>query len=532
MKRSGIIFLSLCVATAAFAERPAGAGAVAAAKADLAGRGVDASQLVAKDALVDEVGNTHVRFQQYINGARVWGGEVTSHDTKGAGRLAGGSTFRGLVNTNHATLSSNDAVTMAKNAFASNDFVSASAELVVYPTGKFSGQLAYAVDIANTWGNDGVDNPRREMMIIDAQSGRVIDRWNNLQTAAATGVGKGFYSGTVSALPIDLTGTTYSLFDVANNGKTFDYANKKCGPFGCTSTGTLYTSTDNVFGVDGSLSNRESIGVDAHFFAQKVLEYFRTTYGRNGIDNNGNKSLSFGYMVSRTHYASRYNNAYWDGKSMTYGDGDGTTYRPFDALDVVGHEMTHGVTERTSNLQYSNDTGAANESFSDIFGTTIEYYVGTLSGFGGQLYPADMWLGEDLYFASNPASPTRGIRHMADPHIEGDPCHYSERYTGTSDNGGVHTNSGIQNKMWSLLVNGGTNHKDTTGTTVTGIGMTAASAIAYDADTKFCVSTGNWTMVVNAWVNAAKGRYGAGSVQAQQTYNAWKACGITPTVLP
>jgi thermolysin len=280
------------------------------------------------------------------------------------------------------------------------------------------------------------------------------------------------------------------------------------------------------------MSDRQSIGVDAHFFAERTLSYFRTTFGRNGIDNNNNKNLKFGFMVSRTHYGNNYNNAFWDGASMTYGDGDGTTYRPFDALDVVGHEMAHGITERTSNLQYQNESGAANESFSDIFGVVIEFKTGTLTGAGGVSYPADWWIGEDLYYTNNPSNPTRGIRSMSNPHAEGDPDHYSERYTGTSDNGGVHINSGIQNYLFYLLVVGGTNHKDTTGTTVTAIGLDDAAAIAYDADTKYCTATDTYAKVANAWVTAAKNRFGAGSTQSQQTFNAWKSGGVTPTVAP
>lgn len=534
MKRSLVLVLSFVVSVSAFADRPASAGAVAAARADLAGRGYNVNQLVVKDALVDDVGNTHIRFQQYVNGARVWGGDVTAHDTKGAGRMAGGAMFRGVVNGNRPTLTGAEAVAAAKSTFGGNAPADASAELVVYPRGNgFSAQLAYAVDISNTWSNEAdMDDPRREMIIVDAHNGAILDRWNNLQTAGTTGVGAGYFAGTINALAIDLTGGTYSLFDVPNNGKTYDYKNKKCSLFGCSSAGTLYTSADAVFGTDGNLANRESIGVDAHFFASKVLEYYRTTFGRNGIDNNNNASLGFGHMVSRTHYGSRYNNAYWDGRSMTYGDGDGTTRRPYDAIDVVGHEMTHGITERTSNLTYSNESGAANEAFSDIFGTVVEFNVGTVIGFGGQAFPADWWIGEDLYIASNPASPTIGIRNMADPHIEGDPCHYTERYTGTNDSGGVHINSGIQNKMFYLLVTGGTNHKDTTGTVVTGIGMADAAAIAYDADTKFCTANSNFAAVANAFVNAAKARFGTGSVQSQQAYNAWKACGVTPTAAP
>lgn len=534
MKRSLVLILSLAVSVSAFADRPASAGAVAAARADLAGRGYNVSQLVVKDAIVDDVNNTHIRFQQYVNGARVWGGDVTAHDTKGAGRMAGGVMFRGIVNGNRPTLTGDEAIAAAKNVFGGNAQVGAEAELVIYPRGNgFSAQLAYAVDIANTWSNDAdLDNPRREMMIVDAHNGAILDRWNNLQTASVTGTGYGYYSGTVPALSLDLASGSYALFDVPNNGKTYDYKNKKCSLFGCSSTGTLYTSADSVFGTNGALTNRESIGVDAHFFASKVLEYFRVTYGRNGIDNNNNRNLGFGHMVSRTHYGQNYNNAFWDGRSMTYGDGDGTNRRPYDALDVVGHEMMHGITERTSNLTYSNESGAANESFSDIFGVTAEFYVGTVVGFGGQAFPADWWIGEDLYVISNPANPTKGIRHMADPHIEGDPCHYSERYIGSEDGGGVHINSGIQNKVFYLLVTGGTNHKDTTGTIVAGIGLADAAAIAYDADTKFCTASSNFAAVANAFVNAAKARFGIGSVQSQQAYNAWKSCGVTPTAAP
>ena len=532
MKKTLTFILCVLVATAAFADRRAPINIDADAQSEMMNRGIDVDQLEVKAAVIDNIGNTHVRFQQFIDGARVWGGDVTLHETQGAGRIIDGATFHGLV-VGSARLSDADAMEIAKSAFGGNDPSRAKAELIVYPRGKFAAQLAYAVDISNTWASEAdMDNPRREMMIIDAHTGVVLDQWNNLQTAGTTGTGFGYYAGTVNGLLIDLTSGTYSLWDRTNNGKTFDYKNKKCGPFGCTATGTLYTSTDSIFGTNGSLSNRESIGVDAHFFAAKTLDYYRITYGRNGIDNANNANLGFGFMVSRTHYGNRYNNAYWDGQSMTYGDGDGTKYRPFDAVDVVGHEMTHGVTERTSNLVYQNETGAANEAFSDIFGTVVEFYTGTLTGFGGQSYPADWWIGEDLFIVSNPASPTRGIRNMADPHLEGDPDHYSERYTGTNDNGGVHTNSGIQNKMFYLLVNGGTNHADTTGTVVSGIGMTAAAAISFDADTLFCTSTGNYVMVANAFVNAAKARYGAGTNNAQQTFNAWKACGVTPTVAP
>ncbi len=496
------------------------------AQSYLAKKGIGAEQLKSKDIISDETGN-HVRFSQFIDGIRVYGSEVITHEkSNGKFDRATGELFAGDVPLARASFNKAEAAEFIKMSFW--DITSAETELVYYPQGE-NLVLAYMIDAKNT--DYETDNPRREMIVINAVTGEEIDRWNNLQTAGTTGTGYGFYAGTVSSFPIDLTSGTYSMFDVPSNGKTYDFGNKTCSIVGCRSNGTLFTSTDNIFGTTGSLSDRQSVGVDAHFFSQKTLDYFRT-FGRNGIDNNNNLNLKYKFMVSRTHYGSSYNNAYWDGSAMTYGDGDGTTYRPFDALDVVGHEMTHGVTERTSNLQYQNESGAANESFSDIFGVVIEFKTGTLTGSGGVSYPSDWWIGEDLYYSNNPSSPTRGIRNMADTHSEGDPDHYSERYTGTNDNGGVHTNSGIQNYLFYLLVSGGTNHKDTTGTTVTGIGLDAATAIAFDADTKYCTATDTYAKVANAWVNAAKNRFGAGSTQAQQTYNAWKSGGVTPTVIP
>lgn len=497
------------------------------AREHLARKGVKVEKLHTARVDVDEVGTTHTRFRQTENGVRIYGAEVITHERAGE-RFADEDDrlFRGALPATTPVLSEEGALLLARNLMPSA--TDASAELILYPM-RNRAVLAYRVDVRNT--DNETNEPQREQLIINANNGLLLDRWNNLQTAAAAGTGFGYFAGTVANLPIDLTANVYSLFDVTGNSKTFDYNNRTCGNT-CRSTGTIFTSAQNVFGTDGSLSNRVSIGVDAHFFAQKTLEYFLTSFGRNGIDGSGNHNLRFGYMVSRTHYGNNYNNAYWDGASMTYGDGNGTTYRPFDAVDVVGHEMTHGITERTSNLEYRNEAGAANESFSDIFGTIIEFFVGQRTGAGGVTYPTDYWIGEDLYLSNNPASPTRGIRNMQDPHREGDPDHYSEKLVTTSDNGGVHTNSGIMNKMFYLLVNGGTNHADTTSTQVQGIGMSAAAKVAYYADTVYCTATDNYAKVANAWVNAAKNQFGGGSVQAQQAFNAWKACGVTPSVAP
>jgi Zn-dependent metalloprotease len=529
---------TLLTGTAAFAADRENRVAMLAERAAnrLAARGIARDHIAPHSVIVDDqTGSTHVRFNQVIDGVPVFGQYIISHEGRDGRFSVDGETQKRSFTVNSVpTLSSDEAAGIALSEFGEGV---ASARLVMMPTA-YGYQLAYDVDVKNTLGNDAVDTPRRDRVFINAHNGAVLMRYDNLQTGkpgtgggsssgtAALGTGKGFFAGTVTNLPIAVSGTTYLLQDVTNNGKTYDFNNNTCNIFGCgTNTGTLFTSTSNTFGTDGSLSNRASIGVDAHFFAQKTLEYFKTTFARNGIDGNNNKNLQMGHMVSRTHYGRGYNNAYWDGASMTYGDGDGTTYRPFDALDVVGHEMTHGITERTSDLVYQNESGAANESYSDIFGVVIEFKTGTVTGFGGVAYPSDWWIGEDLYYTNNPSAPTRGIRNMADPHKEGDPDHYSERYTGTSDNGGVHTNSGIQNKVFYLLVNGGTN-SHTPGVTVAGVGLDTAAKIAYNALTVYTTnSNATYAQTAKAWVTAASQ---ISTAAADSARNAWIACGVTP----
>ena len=284
------------------------------ARSFLVQKGFAAEQLKARDIISDETGN-HVRFSHYIDGIRVYGSEVITHE-KNNGKFdrSTNELFAGKVSADVPSFGKNEAA-----AFASRDFwdaTDAATELVYYPQGKEL-VLAYMVDVKNT--DKETDNPRREMIVLNAVTGEIIDRWDNLQTAGVTGTGYGFYAGTVSNFPIDLTSGTYTMFDVPRNGKTFDLGNKTCPPTGCRSNGTIFSSTTSTFGTNGSLSNRASVGVDAHFFANKTLAYFFDAFGRKGIDNNNNFSLKYKFMVSRTHYGSNYNNAYWDGSAMTYG---------------------------------------------------------------------------------------------------------------------------------------------------------------------------------------------------------------------
>ncbi|MEJ7862642.1 MAG: M4 family metallopeptidase, partial [Pyrinomonadaceae bacterium] len=219
-----------------------------------------------------------------------------------------------------------------------------------------------------------------------------------------------------------------------------------------------------------------------------------------------------------------YNNAYWNGTAMTYGDGDGTQFTPLVTLDICGHEMTHGVTERTANLTYSGESGALNESMSDVFGAMVE-----LRARGGTI-TADTWkIGEQAY---TPSTTGDALRYMDNPHAKSgggytaddDPDHYAERYTGTADNGGVHINSGIGNKAFYMAAAGGMHHRS--GVTVTGIGTNPAEKIWYRALTVYMTSSTNFSGARTAMLNAATDLYGSTSTQYNTIATTWCAVGV------
>src|SRR4026209_2767914 len=229
--------------------------------------------------------------------------------------------------------------------------------------------------------------------------------------------------------------------------------------------GTLFTSPDNSFG-NGSTSSRESAAVDAQYGTNETWDFYKFTFGRNGIFGTGAGSYN------RVHYGSKYNNAFWDGTKMTYGDGDGTNYGPLTSLDVAGHEMSHGVTENSANLTYSGESGGLNESTSDIFGTSVEFFAGNANDPGGYL------IGEEFDLANH-----LGFRRMDKPSSDGDSADCWSPTVGQLD---VHYSSGVGNPFFYLRAEGsgaktigGVAHSSTTcnGSTVTGIGRDAAGRI-------------------------------------------------------
>lgn len=343
-------------------------------------------------------------------------------------------------------------------------------------------------------------------VLVDASNGKILDEQNLLCTVNAPAVAATKYSGT-QTITVDFTGSLYRLRENAR-GLGVDTYN-------CNNTTTYAANDFTNASTSWTTVNVDQVARDAHWGAQKTYDYFFTQHNRNSIDNAGFKLLSY------VHYSTNYNNAFWDGTRMTYGDGNGTTYNPFPALDVCGHEITHGLTSNTGNLNYSNESGALNESFSDIFGTVIENYS----------RPGNWnWkMGEDLTLNGS------ALREMSNPNLYQDPDTYSGTYwyTGTADNGGVHTNSGVSNFWFYLLSMGGSGINDLNNAyAVNGISISSAARIAFRALTVYFTPTTNYAQARVLTIQAAKDIFGNCSNEVSQTTNAWHAVGVGNAFVP
>ncbi len=447
----------------------------------------------------DDLGLTHVRMNQFRNGVRVYGAQVITHlDAKNIAAVSGHELEAPEVETT-PSIKAENALTAAKAAVKFNGKFEnePKAELVLLPNSLFKNDedkgatLVYHVELQI---EDGTDATAHHQYFISAADGSVVWHFNSLDH----GTGFGLYTGGGVSIKTRQTFSfpffKYSMIDddrgdatTLNNGSLFEK------PF------------VDVWG-NGTNANPESAGVDAHFGMMKTWDYFKYWHGRSGIDGAGYK------MVANVHYGTNYNNAFWNGTRITFGDGNGVQFSPLVSMDVVAHEVTHGLTQKTAGLIYSKESGALNESFSDIFGTMVEYYSG--------INP-DFKIGEDCY---TPGTAGDALRSMSNPPLYGDPDHYSNRYTGSGDNYGVHTNSGIPNNAFYLLAQGGTN--GTSGLSVTGIGRSRAAAIFFRALTVYLSASDRFIDARRWTLQAARDLYGLGSAEYNSTAQAWRAVGV------
>lgn len=378
--------------------------------------GINKKDMVFKRTDVDMAGNTHIVLNQTYKGLPVEFATLTVHfnaDGKnksisgyGVGNIHLDTTSAVMDTRRFAAIAT--AYTATLRQASVNMLAVASTSLVVFNTGALKGMdennvLAYKINVL------GEDPAVNEDVYVDAHSGAVLASLTHILDA--------------------------------KNRVIYNVNNKR-------SLGSATLARTEGQAATGN------VDVDhAYDYSGNTYDFYQRAYKRDSVDNAGLP------LTSYTHYKVGYQNAYWSGSYMVYGDG-------FTVDDVAAHELTHGVTQYTANLVYSYQSGALNESMSDIFGETVDQ----INAAGTDTTAVKWLMGEDI--------PSIGaIRSMSNPPAYSDPDKVSSLYyyCGTSDNGGVHTNSGVPNKLFYLMTDGGTFN----GFTVTAMGLTKAAAIHY-----------------------------------------------------
>ncbi|MFF1453411.1 M4 family metallopeptidase [Streptomyces sp. NPDC058274] len=468
-------------------------------------------KLVVRDVVKDADGTVHTRYERTYNGLPVLGGDLVVHETK-AGKTEGVTKstkaaikVASLKPAVTAAKAEKQAVKAAQTAGSEKTTADQAPRKVIWAAdGKPT--LAYETVVGGLQ-DDGTPNELH--VITDAATGKKLYEYQGIET----GTGKSLYSGTVT-LSTTKSGTTYQLTDGTRGGhKTYNLAH------GTSGTGTLFTDADDVWGTGAASSSTtdQTAAADAAYGAQETWDFYKNTFGRSGIKNNGVAAYS------RVHYGNAYVNAFWDDSCfcMTYGDGSGNTH-PLTSLDVAGHEMSHGVTANTAGLNYSGESGGLNEATSDIFGTGVEFYANNASDVG------DYLIGEKININGD-GTP---LRYMDKPSKDGGSADSWSSSVGSKD---VHYSSGVANHFFYLLsegsgaktINGVSYNSPTSnGSTVTGIGRAKALQIWYKALTTYFTSTTKYAAARTGTLSAASALYGSTSAEYKAVQAAWSAVNV------
>ena len=477
----------------------------------------DPSQEFKVEKLIsDKLGMTHIKFQQIYKGIKVWAQELIIHmNSQGDIVSLNGdfeptpSSITDLSGKLTSTVAVNDAVKDFESKATLHslpvklenilDYYGPTSEKVIWYDKKQVPHLVWFVEIRSGLSHDWY-------YFIDAENGSVLNSFNNV-----------CYDGAATASGVDLNGVTrtFNTYQVGSDYYMIDAAEPMFNagqstipdnPVGAivnwdlnnqdlTSNSTIYyvTSTNNQWNDPSSVS--------AHYNAYVTYNYYRTVHGRNSIDNNGMTIYS---IVHVTEDGQPMDNAFWSGKVMCYGDGN-TYFKPLaGGLDVASHEMTHGVTQYTSNLVYQDQSGALNESMSDCFASLVD--------------STNWQIGEQIV-KNFTAFPSGALRDMSDPHNGGSagdacwqPAVMSEFVNTTEDNGGVHINSGIPNHAFYYVA--------------AAIGHYKTGLIWYRAETTYLTRSAQFVDARIATEKAATDLFGSSSNELQALKTAWDNVGV------
>ncbi|GAC1029899.1 M4 family elastase LasB [Pseudomonas sp. No.21] len=440
--------------------------------------GLDAEELDKGTSAKLPNGTQVTRYQQYYKGVRVWGEAITetrNGSTKRSGRMLVGIE-QDLVRDATPTLTKEQALQQAKALVQSSQPLSnEQSELVVRLNEQKQAQLAYVVSFFV-----GGEQPSRPHFMIEANTGEVLQRWEGLNHAEATGPGGNAKTGKY------LYGTQYGPLIVnsrceMNSGDVITVnlnnstSNTSVKPFRFACPYNEYKLTNGAY----SPLN------DAHYFGNVVFQMYGNWFG-------GLRPLNEKKLYMKVHYGNGYENAFWDGQAMTFGDGKSRFY-PLVSLDVSAHEVSHGFTELNSGLVYDGQSGGMNEAFSDMAGEAAEYYM------KGQ---NDWKVGAEIFKGNG------SLRYMDQPSRDGSSIdHASDYYDGID----VHHSSGVYNRAFYLLARS------------TGWNTRKAFEVFVDANRFYWTETSTFDQGACGVIKSAQNR----SLPTADVVNAFKTVGVT-----
>lgn len=462
----------------------------------------------------DELGMRHHHLQQYYNGIPIEGMVYRAHQRNGFMVSANGRAVRSVNLDMQSPVSEEQAFFLAvQNVKGVDSIFRKGKKLIVSKNFSFAPKsfyLAYQFDI-------DVSVAEHWRVSIDAASGQLINKVNLVNSCGddeptpplpyGTGYGMTNYYG-MKPIPVEYTSSTSTrLRGQTENGgliQTFDFRNVSI--LSLTIFYEFHTVYDFYSNTNTYYDAYQSPAASVQWAATQAYEYYLAKHNRNSYDNNGSVIKSY------VHVDRNMNNAYWTRNLLAIGDGDNNN--PLVELDIVAHELTHGVTQYEAGLVYSNESGALNESFSDIFGKAVEFHA---MGSNNSTWQVGRHYREG------------GIRDMSNPNQKSQPDTYLGQYwyTGYEDSGGVHINSGVQNFWYYLLCNGGSGENDRQYSyTVNAIGMDAATKIAYRNLTEYLGNVSDYFDSRIGSLLAAADLYGQGSSIYQEVAKAWDAVGV------
>ena len=455
---------------------------------------------------IDELGFKHIRMQQLFNGIPVKNGMIVVHCKANQVISFNGLLYTSAIIKSTTTTKESEAYLTAIQSIPSSQYAwetsrNSSQKRSPLQINRPKGTLTYI--FKNVADNDELELtysfPIYSLLPLDYKeiyvsclSGKIVKTEEKIHNFSSIGKGKCKYSDWQNIVT-DSSATGFTLKD-ATRGNGIETYNLR--------TNKLFENKKNTW----DTTSIEQYAIDAHWGAEMTYDYYLKNHNRNSIDNKGFK------LINRLRYGTKFINAFWDGSQMNYGDGN-DTINPLVSLDIIGHEITHGLTANTAKLTLENESGALNESFSDIFGATIDWF--TRPG------KANWHVGEEV---------SRTYRSLENPEYNKDPKNYKGnnwKPLNGSDIGGIHSNNGVQNHWYYLLAQGGSGTNDFGQSfNVKGIGIDKAAKIAYRNLTIYLTSLSNFEDARFFSIQAAKDLFGPCSPEVESTTNAWYAVGV------